>query len=755
MPIEQRLASDLGINPGQVRATIALLDEGASVPFIARYRKEATGALDDTQLRNLHQRLGQLRDLESRRDTILRQLEDNGQLSDSLKSELLAADNRARLEDLYAPYRPKRRNKAQEAREAGLGPLAESLLQNPSQQAEQAATAFIDADKGIADSDTALEGARHILIEQLAEAADLVESLRKMLWQYGLLVSRAARGKADPDSKFRDYFEYSEPVAKIPSHRALAMLRGEQEGVLKYKLELPEGREQLGIEQIQRHWQLRAASLSDWMQRTLEQCWSKKLQPQLETELVKRLREQSEDAAIEVFARNLNDLLLAPPAGSRVTLGLDPGLRTGVKVAVVDATGRFLEHTTIYPHVPKKQWDQSLATLAKLCKKHGVELIAIGNGTASRETEQLARELAKRETSLNLQPVVVSEAGASVYSASELAAKEFPDLDVSIRGAVSIARRLQDPLAELVKIDPRSIGVGQYQHDVNQQKLAEALDAVVETCVNHVGVDLNTASSALLRHVSGLNTALADNIVAWRDEAGVFTNRRQLLKVKRLGPKAFELCAGFLRIRDGEEPLDNSAVHPESYPLVAAIAKAAGLDQRDLLAKPEALKSLDPSSFVSEGFGSYTVNDVFRELEKPGRDPRPEFRSVEFQEGVETLADLIPGMQLEGVVTNVTNFGAFVDIGVHQDGLVHVSELADRFVSNPHDVVSSGQIVQVRVLEVDERRKRIGLSMKRERPAPTASERKPKSAPSREQKPAREGSLGAQLRAAGLARGKK
>lgn len=754
MQIEQRLASDLGIKPAQVSATIALLDDGASVPFIARYRKEATGALDDTQLRELHQRLGQLRELESRRDTILRQLSESGQLSASLNAEIQAADNRARLEDLYAPYRPKRRNKAQEAREAGLGPLADTLLQNPSQDPLSAASPYIQPNAGINDAETALEGARHILIEQLAEDADLVATLRQALWQHGQLTSRAARGKADPDSKFRDYFEYAEAIGRIPSHRALALLRGEQEGVLKYKLEWPEGREQLGMEQLLRHWQLRAASLSDWMQRTLEQCWSKKLQPQLETELVKRLREKSDAAAIEVFARNLNDLLLAPPAGSRVTLGLDPGLRTGVKVAVVDATGRFIEHATIYPHAPRKQWDESLATLARLCKRHGVELIAIGNGTASRETEQLARELAKREPELKLQPVMVSEAGASVYSASELAAKEFPDLDVSIRGAVSIARRLQDPLAELVKIDPRSIGVGQYQHDVDQQKLAESLDAVVETCVNHVGVDLNTASSALLRHVSGLNSALADNIVAWRNEQGVFSNRRQLLKVKRLGPKAFELCAGFLRIRNGDEPLDNSAVHPESYPLVTAIAAAAGLSQSALLAKPEALKSLDPSRFVTEGFGSYTVSDVFRELEKPGRDPRPEFRSVAFTEGVETLSDLSPGMKLEGVVTNVTNFGAFVDIGVHQDGLVHISELADRFISDPHEVVASGQIVQVRVLEVDERRKRIGLSMKAERSAasPGPAKAQPKSQPA---SASREGSLGAQLRAAGIKRGRR
>ncbi|MBR9885666.1 MAG: RNA-binding transcriptional accessory protein, partial [Oceanospirillales bacterium] len=745
MQIEQRLAADLGVDAARVRAAVALLDEGASVPFIARYRKEATGALDDTQLRELHSRLGQLRELESRRDAILRQLSESGQLTEALNRDLLAADTRARLEDLYAPYRPKRRNKAQEAREAGLGPLAETLLKTPSSEPTRTAAAYIAPDKGIDDSEAALEGARHILIEQLAEAADLVDALRKTLWQQGRLATRAARGKADPDSKFRDYFEYAEPIARIPSHRALALLRGEQEGVIKYKLELPEGQEDLGVELIQRHWQLRG-QLSPWMQATLDQCWSRKLQPQLENELVKRLREQSEAAAIEVFARNLHDLLLASPAGARVTLGLDPGLRTGVKVAVIDRTGRLLEHTAIYPHAPRNQWDQSLATLATLCRRHHVELIAIGNGTASRETEQLARELAQRETALTLQPVMVSEAGASVYSASELAAQEFPDLDVSIRGAVSIARRLQDPLAELVKIDPRSIGVGQYQHDVDQQQLAQSLDAVVETCVNHVGVDLNTASPALLRHVSGLNAGLADSIVAWRDEQGAFRNRRELLKVKRLGPKAFELCAGFLRIRDGDEPLDNSAVHPESYPLVKEIASAAGLDQRQLLNQPERLRQLDHSRFVSERYGRYTVSDVFAELEKPGRDPRPEFRSVQYEEGVSKLSDLNPGMQLEGVVTNVTQFGAFVDIGVHQDGLVHISELADRFIKDPHEVVTSGQIVKVRVLEVDERRKRISLSMK----DPDNGNKGTQSAkPAAHQPPApvREGSLGERLRA--------
>ncbi|WP_027853331.1 Tex family protein [Marinobacterium litorale] len=751
MRIAEQLAGELNVGINQINATLALLDEGASVPFIARYRKEATGALDDTQLRQLHTRLGQLRELEARRDTILSQLTDSGHLTDELRGELLAADNRTRLEDLYAPYRPKRRNKAQEAREAGLEPLARQVLEHPERDPAGRAGDYLSPEHGLDSPDAVLESVRHLLIEQLSESADLLETLRSRLWSQGELSTRASRGKADPDSKFRDYFEYAEPIGRIPSHRAMAILRGEQEGILKYKLEFPDSDSTRGIDTVQRHWKLRAPG--PWMQRTLEQAWSRKLQPQLETELVRRLREAAEAAAIDVFARNLNDLLLAPPAGGRATVGLDPGLRTGVKVAVVDATGRLLEHTTIYPHAPRKQWDASLDQLRALCRRHSVELIAIGNGTASRETEQLARELSQKHPELGVQPVVVSEAGASVYSASELAAKEFPDLDVSIRGAVSIARRLQDPLAELVKIDPRSIGVGQYQHDVNQTQLSGALDAVVEDCVNHVGVDLNTASSPLLRHVSGLNTKLADNIVEYRDENGAFKNRRELLKVKRLGPKAFELSAGFLRIRDGEEPLDNSAVHPESYPLVDRIAAAAGVDRSALLADAERLNGLDPEHFVREGFGLYTVKDVFTELEKPGRDPRPEFRSVAFKEGVETLGDLAPGMSLEGVVTNVTHFGAFVDIGVHQDGLVHISELADRFIKDPHEVVSSGQIVQVRVLDVDERRKRVSLSMRAQQTPPRGKPERTQTASSAKpgaQQP--EGSLAAQLKAAGLRR---
>ncbi|MBP0049619.1 RNA-binding transcriptional accessory protein [Marinobacterium sp. AK62] len=710
MSIEQQLATELSIKPAQVAATLTLLDQGATLPFIARYRKEQTGALDDTQLRQLHERLGQLRDLESRRTSILDRLREQNQLTPELEQALNAADSRARLEDLYLPYRPKRRNKAQEAREAGLEPLAQQALKSGTLPRNQLGQ-HLNPDAGFADPDAVAEGVRQILLETLSEDAELIGSLRQRLWQQGELQVRAAKGKADPDSKFRDYFDYAEPIARIPSHRALAVLRGVNESVLKTSLQLPESLDGWPEEQMARRHQLRSAQLDDWMQQTLQQAWSKKLRPSLETELIKQLREQADQSAIDVFARNLKDLLLAAPAGAKATIGLDPGLRTGVKVAVIDATGKLVDHTTIYPHAPQKQWDRSLHTLTTLAKKHAAELIAVGNGTASRETEQLAQAVCKAVPHA-IQAVLVNEAGASIYSASALAAAEFPDLDVTIRGAVSIARRLQDPLAELVKIDPKSIGVGQYQHDVDQKRLGEALDSVIEHCVNHVGVDVNTASAALLSHVAGLNRTTADNIVAWRDEQGALRNRRQLLKVPRLGPKAYEQCAGFLRIRDGEEPLDNSAVHPESYPLAQAIAASCGLSLEALLKQPERLKQVDPAQLEAQGYGRYTVRDVISELEKPGRDPRPEFRSVHYAEGVETLKDLQPGMTLEGVVTNVTHFGAFVDIGVHQDGLVHISQLADRFVSDPHTLVSSGQIVKVRVLEVDEARKRISLTMK-------------------------------------------
>lgn len=754
MTIEQQLATELSIRPAQVAATLALLNEGATIPFIARYRKEQTGALDDTQLRQLHERLGQLRELESRRESILNRLREQNQLTPALEQALNAADSRARLEDLYLPYRPKRRNKAQEAREAGLEPLALEALKIGRLPVDRL-KACINTDAGFADTDAVAEGVRQILLEILSEDADLTGLLRQRLWQQGELQVRASRGKADPDSKFRDYFDYVEPIARVPSHRALAALRGVAEGVLKAGLQLPENLAGWPEEQMTQRHQLRASQLDDWMRQTLMLTWQKKLRPALETELIKRLREQSEQAAIEVFARNLQDLLLAAPAGARTTLGLDPGLRTGVKVAVIDATGKLLDYTTVYPHVPQQQWDKSLHTLSALAQKHGVELIAVGNGTASRETEQLAQAVCNALPKQNIQAVLVNEAGASVYSASELAATEFPDLDVTIRGAVSIARRLQDPLAELVKIDPKSIGVGQYQHDVDQTRLGEALSGVIEHCVNHVGVDVNTASAALLSHVAGLNRTVAENITAWRDANGALRNRRQLLKVPRLGPKAFEQCAGFLRIRDGEEPLDNSAVHPESYPLAEAIAASCSQPLTALLQQPDLLQRVDPARLEALGFGRYTVRDVLRELEKPGRDPRPEFRSVQYAAGVETLKDLQPGMTLEGVVTNVTHFGAFVDIGVHQDGLVHISQLADRFVSDPHSVVSSGQIVQVRVLDVDESRKRIALSMKSEGGKGAAPAPGPSTAPSRPTAAsAPTGTLADKLRAAGLKPGR-
>ncbi|MBY4675597.1 Tex family protein [Marinobacterium arenosum] len=756
MSIEHQIASELQVRPQQVEATIRLLDEGASVPFIARYRKEVTGALDDGQLRTLAERLGYLRELNARRDTVLNSIREQGKLTTQLEQQILAADSKGRLEDLYLPYRPKRRSKAEKAREAGLEPLAERLLQEPSANPQQVAKPFVQGD--IASTEDALEGARQILIERFAEDAELLGNLRRWLQQQGELQVRAARGKADDNSKFRDYFDYREPLRKVPSHRALAILRGHQEGILRYSLLPPEGLEQEGSTRIGRHWRLQGR----WLLDCAEQCWKQKLQPQLENDLIKQLREQAEQEAIKVFADNLKDLLLAAPAGPRATLGLDPGLRTGVKVAVVDATGKLLDTATIYPHVPKKQWDQSLATLTALTKKHRVELISIGNGTASRETEQLARELVKQLPAQQLTAVMVSEAGASVYSASETAAAEFPQLDVSLRGAVSIARRLQDPLAELVKIEAKAIGVGQYQHDVDQNRLADSLAAVVEDCVNHVGVDVNTASAELLSQVAGLNRATAANIVAYRDQHGRFQDRKQLLKVARLGPKAFEQCAGFLRIQDGDNPLDNSAVHPESYPLVARLAEQLNCTLAELVGDRQRLQQVQQALklALAEQFGQYTVTDVLNELEKPGRDPRPEFRAAQFADGVETLADLAPGMALEGVVTNVTNFGAFVDIGVHQDGLVHISQLADRFVSDPRELVKAGDIVQVRVLEVDQNRRRISLTMKKaasdgERPP---ADRRSQDRPKPGRKPAAKGerqgpannSLAAKLKEAGL-----
>lgn len=711
MNLTEQLASRLNIPATQISATLKLIEEGATIPFIARYRKEATGGLDDTQLRELAEQLEYCTALEQRRNTILEQIRSQQRLTPDLERALLQADSKARLEDLYLPYKPKRRNKAQEAREAGLEPLALSLLQRPEQQPETLAARYLNPPKGINTFEQALEACRHILLESLTEQPDLIGRLRQFLWQQGVLEVTTVKGKTDPDSKYRDYFNYAERLSRVPSHRALAILRGKQEGVLSYKLQLPDELQQRPLQDIANANRLSTQRCTPWMLQTLQQSWKQKLAPMLENELIKQLRSQAETAAIDVFSRNLRDLLLAAPAGTHVTLGLDPGLRTGVKAAIVNATGQLLECDTLYPHPPQRQDEAALKRLAQLITKHQVTLIAIGNGTASRETLSWVSPLLQQPEFSNLAAMLVSEAGASVYSASALAAQEFPELDVTLRGAVSIARRLQDPLAELVKIDPQSIGVGQYQHDVDQKALANKLDAVVEDCVNHVGVDLNTASQPLLERVAGLNSTLAANLINQREQLGRFNNRKQLLQVPRLGPKAFEQCAGFLRIRGGNEPLDNSAVHPESYPLVRDIADLWGLSVPQLLKAPDKLKATRPESLSQ--YGSYTLKDVLIELEKPGRDPRPVFRSVEYDTRVQKIDDLLPGMQLEGVITNITNFGAFVDLGVHQDGLVHISQLSDNYVKDPHSLVSNGQIVSVRVLEVDSKRKRIALSMKK------------------------------------------
>jgi uncharacterized protein len=720
MSIAQRIADELKVRVNQVESTIGLLDEGASVPFVARYRKEVTGGLDDTQLRHLDERLIYLRELEERRETVLKSIEEQGKLTAELKSAILQADNKTRLEDLYLPYKPKRRTKAQIAREAGLEPLALALLENPSLNPQKEAAAYVDADKGVADSTAALDGAKQILMERFAEDAELVGRLREHLWENANLVSKVVDGKEQEGAKFSDYFDFAERLDKIPSHRALALFRGSKEGVLQLELILPEdadlvfGKAGAAERMIAAHKQIRdeGRAADAWLKEVVRWAWRIKILTHLDTNLKSRLREAAEEEAIRVFARNLHDLLLAAPAGPRATIGLDPGLRTGVKVAVVDATGKLLETATIYPHAPKKQWDQSLHQLADLSRKHGVDLISIGNGTASRETDKLAAELIKRHPELRLNKVMVSEAGASIYSASEFAAKEFPELDVSLRGAVSIARRLQDPLAELVKIEPKSIGVGQYQHDVSQVRLARQLDAVVEDCVNAVGVDINTASAPLLSRVSGLSASLAGNVVAYRDSHGAFTNRRQILKVTRLGEKAFEQCAGFLRIRNGDNPLDASAVHPEAYPVVERILSATGRHIASLIGDSGFLKTLAANDFTDDRFGEPTVRDIIGELDKPGRDPRPEFKTANFQEGVEELKDLRENMVLEGVVTNVTNFGAFVDIGVHQDGLVHISAMSEKFVKDPHQVVKAGDVIKVKVMNVDIPRRRIGLSMR-------------------------------------------
>ena len=720
--ITARLAEELSVRPEQVAATVELLDGGATVPFIARYRKEVTGALDDTQLRQLDERLRYLRELEERREAVLAAIDEQGKLDPTLKATIQAADTKQRLEDLYLPFKKKRRTKAQIAREAGLEPLADALLANPTLDPESEAAQYLREAEGdipaIEDAKAALDGAKQILMERFAEDPELIGQLRERLWQEGELSARVLDGKQQEGAKFSDYFEHDEKLAKVPSHRALAMFRGRNEGILSLAIRLP-GEDDAPIHPAQVAI-AKQVGISDegraadkWLSEVVRWTWRVKLYTALETELLGRLREHAEQTAIDVFAANLKDLLLAAPAGQKVTLALDPGLRTGCKVAVIDATGQFIDQATIYPHAPQNRWDESLSVLAKLVKQHGVELIAVGNGTASRETDKLAGELVKALAPAHrLSKVMVSEAGASVYSASEYAARELPDLDVTIRGAVSIARRLQDPLAELVKIEPKSIGVGQYQHDVSQVQLSRSLEAVIEDCVNAVGVDLNTASSALLSRVAGLSAAIAENIVAQRNLQGAFKSRKELLEVSRLGPKTFEQCAGFLRISNAENPLDASAVHPEAYTLVERIAKQNSRDVKGLIGDSATLKALKPADFADERFGVPTVSDILKELDKPGRDPRPEFKAAEFREGVETLNDLKLGMVLEGTVTNVTHFGAFVDIGVHQDGLVHISALSDRFIDDPRSVVKAGDIVTVKVMSVDIPRKRVGLSMR-------------------------------------------
>ncbi|MFT4676666.1 MAG: hypothetical protein ACJAX5_000016 [Patiriisocius sp.] len=715
--VAQRIAEELSVQESQVTATITLLDEGSTVPFIARYRKEVTGGLDDTQLRNLEQRLTYIRELDERRQVILKSIDEQDKLTDALKASILAADTKTRLEDLYLPYKQKRRTKAQIAREAGIEPLSLLLLEDPTQNKEQCAEQYIDAEQGFADVAAVLNGARQILMEKFAEDADLLNRARTYLQENGVLESRVAKGKEQEGAKFSDYFDYSEDLSKIPSHRALALFRGRSESILQLNLKVAneETFERHPCEvMVARHFNIedQGRGADAWLIDTVHLAWRAKIFLHLELELKMDLKTAADQEAIRVFASNLSDLMLAAPAGPKVTLGLDPGLRTGVKVAVVDGTGKLLDTGTIYPHAPRNDWDGSIHTLAVLCKKHGVQLISIGNGTASRETDKLAKDLKSRHPELVFASLVVSEAGASVYSASELASKEFPDVDVSIRGAVSIARRLQDPLSELVKIEPKAIGVGQYQHDVSQSQLSKTLETVVEDCVNAVGVDLNMASVPLLTQVSGLSRMLAENIVSHRDQNGPFADRTALLKVPRIGPKAFEQAAGFLRIMNGSNPLDASAVHPEAYPVVEKIVAKSSNTVRQLIGDSAYIRKLSAAEFVDEHFGLPTVTDILSELEKPGRDPRPEFKTASFQEGVETMKDLTPDMVLEGVVTNVTNFGAFVDIGVHQDGLVHISALAEKFVKDPREIVKAGDIVKVKVMEVDIDRRRIALTMR-------------------------------------------
>lgn len=716
--IINKIADELSVQPSQVTAAVKLLDEGATVPFIARYRKEVTQGLDDTQLRTLEQRLTYLRELEERREVILKSIEEQGKLTDELKKSIGSADSKTTLEDLYLPYKPRRRTKGQIAIEAGLEPLADALFNDPNTDAESAASEYVNADDGIADTKAALEGARYILMERFAEDASLLAKVRHYLIENAHVKSTVAPGKEQEAAKYKDYFEHSEKYKTVPSHRALAMFRGRNEGMLHIQLDADPQSEEKGPSHcehiIASHYDImhRGRGADDFLAQVVQWTWKIKIGLHMETELFSALRERAEEEAIEVFAKNLNDLLMAAPAGAKTTMGLDPGLRTGVKVAVVDSTGKVVATNTIFPHAPQNQWDKSIRTLTTLCKQYKVDLISIGNGTGSRETDKLVGEMLKNNSELTAQKIMVSEAGASVYSASELASKELPDLDVSIRGAVSIARRLQDPLAELVKIEPKAIGVGQYQHDVSQSQLGKSLDRVIEDCVNAVGVDLNTASPALLSYVSGLNKTLAHNIVNFRDTNGAFPDRKALLKVERLGPKAFEQAAGFLRIVNGSNPLDASAVHPEAYPVVDRIVDTTAVAVNDIIGNTELLKSLSPETFTSDAFGLPTVKDILKELDKPGRDPRPEFKTAAFKEGVETINDLKPGMILEGVVSNVANFGAFVDVGVHQDGLVHISALTNKFISDPREVVKAGDIVKVKVLEVDVPRKRISFTMR-------------------------------------------
>jgi uncharacterized protein len=724
LSIGQRIANELNVQEWQVKAAIELLDGGSTVPFIARYRKEVTGTLDDAQLRTLDERLRYLRELEDRRKTILDSVREQGKLTEELALQINTADTKARLEDLYLPYKPKRRTKAQIAREAGLEPLADLLLSEPHREPKQAASAFVNAEKEVATPEAALEGARSILVERFAENAELLGALRETYWERGSLTSKVRDGKQTDGAKFADYFDFAEPLTKLPSHRILALFRGEKEEILDLRMEEDKDSTEPGYVSRYEGRTALAFGISDqgrpgdkWLLDTVRWAWRTKLRFSIELDMKMRLWQLAEDEAVKVFAGNLRDLLLAAPAGARPTLGLDPGYRTGVKVAVVDATGKVVATDTIYPHEPKRQWDESLATLARLCRVHRVELIAIGNGTASRETDKLAGELVSKHPDLTLTKIMVSEAGASVYSASAYASQELPGLDVSLRGAVSIARRLQDPLAELVKIDPKSIGVGQYQHDLAEYKLSRSLDAVVEDCVNAVGVDLNTASAPLLARVSGLGDWVAQNIVTHRDANGPFKTRKALTKVSGLGPKTFEQAAGFLRIPNGDDPLDASGVHPEAYPVVRRILEATKSDIKVVIGNGAVLKKLNPQSFTDEKFGVPTVKDILSELEKPGRDPRPEFKTATFMEGVEKISDLKPGMMLEGVVTNVAAFGAFVDVGVHQDGLVHISALADTFVKDPRTVVKPGDIVKVKVLDVDIPRKRIALTMRMSDPA--------------------------------------